>query len=80
MQQVVPFSPAAGLLEWVEDTVPLSEYLNGPDRCSGAHARHARPGDLTFAGAFEAIARAARAEPRTAAGLRAAYDEVRAAL
>lgn len=46
--QVVPFSPAAGLLEWVEETVPLSEYLNGPDRASGAHARYARPGDLTY--------------------------------
>lgn len=46
--QVVPFSPAAGLLEWVEDTVPLGGYLLGNDRQSGAHKRYARPGELSF--------------------------------
>ena len=30
--QVVPFSPSAGLLEWVEDTLPLTEYLIGPNK------------------------------------------------
>lgn len=46
--QVVPFSPAAGLLEWCEDTVPIGEYLlGGGDRDSGAHSRYAVPGQVT---------------------------------
>jgi hypothetical protein len=44
---VVPFSPAAGLLEWVEDTLPLAEYLIGSDRAGGAHKRYAKPGEIT---------------------------------
>jgi hypothetical protein len=72
---VVPFSPAAGLLEWVEETIPLSEYLNGADRASGAHARYARPGDFTFLAAFEHIHKATKADPGRAS-LRRAYDEV----
>ena len=78
MSQVVPFSPAAGLLEWVEETIPLSEYLNGPDRASGAHARYARPGALPFLAAFEHLHRAVRqaqGQPSDAE-LRRAFDEV----
>lgn len=29
MKQVVPFTPSAGVLEWVNGTVPLGEYLIG---------------------------------------------------
>lgn len=46
--QVVPFSPASGLLEWVEDTMPLADYLIGKNRTGGAHQRYQRPGDLNF--------------------------------
>ena len=44
MSQVVPFSPHAGLLEWVDGTVSLSQYLfsTAPDGGQGAHARYAR--------------------------------------
>ena len=52
---MVPFSPAAGLLEWVEDTVPLGRYLIGEDRMSGAHRRYARPGELSFFDAYKAM-------------------------
>ena len=46
--QVVPFSPASGLLEWCEDTQPLGEYLLGGGRRSGgAHGRYHQPGQLT---------------------------------
>lgn len=55
--QVVPFSPAAGLLEWVEDTMPLSEYLIGRDRMSGAHARYNRSTDLAFFDCFRVMTR-----------------------
>ena len=49
LAQVVPFSPAAGLLEWCEDTVPIGEYLlGGKDRDSGAHARYAVPGQISY--------------------------------
>ena len=53
--QVVPFSPAAGLLEWVEDTEPLGRYLLGEDRMSGAHRRYARPGDYSFIDCYQAV-------------------------
>lgn len=29
MKQVVPFTPSAGVLEWVNGTLPLGEYLIG---------------------------------------------------
>ncbi len=67
---MVPFTPAAGLLEWVEDTVPLSEYLIGKDRQSGAHARYARPDDYTFAECHHVMHRPPRGD------LRAAWDDV----
>jgi hypothetical protein len=67
---VVPFSPAAGLLEWVEDTEPLGTYLTGKDRTSGAHARYARPGDYSFFDAYNVIS---KCKPQN---LRKAYDDV----
>lgn len=39
--KVVPFSPGAGMLEWVEYTIPMSNYLLGADKKGGAHARFA---------------------------------------
>lgn len=53
--QVVPFSPAAGLLEWVEDTEPLGRYLLGEDRMSGAHRRYARQGDYSFIDCYQVV-------------------------
>ena len=65
--QVVPFSPAAGLLEWVEDTVPLGRYLIGEDRMSGAHRRYARPGELSFFESYTAMDKGQReGRPRQA--------------
>ena len=65
--QVVPFSPAAGLLEWVEDTVPLGRYLIGEDRMSGAHRRYARPGELSFFESYTAMDKGVReGRPRQA--------------
>ena len=47
--QVVPFTPAAGLLEWVEETEPLLPYLIGdPPYRGGAWGRHHRPQDRDF--------------------------------
>ena len=67
---MVPFSPAAGLLEWVEDTEPLGTYLTGKERTSGAHARYARPGDYSFFDAYNVIS---KAKPQN---LRRAYNDV----
>ena len=39
---VVPLAPTAGLLQWVDGTMPLSSYLIGPN---GAHERY-RPHDM----------------------------------
>ncbi|KAJ1684822.1 hypothetical protein LUZ63_016212 [Rhynchospora breviuscula] len=45
--KVVPFTPSAGLVEWVDGTVPLGEYLLGSTRSGGAHARYG-VGDWSF--------------------------------
>ena len=79
--QVVPFSPAAGLLEWVEDTLPLSDYLTGRSRLEGAHARYRRPGDLGFVDAYQAMAPPAAGQPaRGRAEQREIFDGVRSAI
>jgi ataxia telangiectasia mutated family protein len=45
--KVIPFTPSAGVLEWVDGTVPLLEYLLGSTRAGGAHGRYGA-GDWTF--------------------------------
>ncbi|TVU22297.1 hypothetical protein EJB05_31982 [Eragrostis curvula] len=45
--KVVPFTPSAGVVEWVNGTVPLGEYLLGSTRSGGAHGRYGT-GDWTF--------------------------------
>ena len=52
---MVPFSPASGLLEWVEDTVPMAEYLLGPNRTTGAHQRYRRPGDYSWVDCYTRV-------------------------
>ncbi|KAG5035608.1 hypothetical protein JHK87_010518 [Glycine soja] len=44
---VVPFTPSAGVLEWVNGTLPLGEYLIGSMRNGGAHGRYG-VGDWSF--------------------------------
>ncbi|CAL5362027.1 unnamed protein product [Camellia sinensis] len=45
--KVVPFTPSAGVIEWVTGTLPLGEYLTGSTRNGGAHGRYG-VGDWTF--------------------------------
>ncbi|KAK9073522.1 hypothetical protein SSX86_007846 [Deinandra increscens subsp. villosa] len=45
--KVVPFTPSAGVLEWVNGTLPLGEYLTGSSRNGGAHGRYGL-GDWPF--------------------------------
>ncbi|KAG0493501.1 hypothetical protein HPP92_004495 [Vanilla planifolia] len=45
--KVVPFTPSAGLVEWVDRTIPLGEYLLGSSRNGGAHGRYG-VGDWPF--------------------------------
>ena len=54
---MIAFTPFAGLVAWVENTVPLAEYLTGKDRNGGAHCRYARPGDLSHVDCFSHLAR-----------------------
>ena len=70
--QVVPFSPSAGLLQWVEDTMPLVEYLTGPERRTGAHLRYAGPDTLSFAECYSTIYKCQRSQ------LRQLFDQVSA--
>jgi len=44
---VIPLTPAAGIVEWVKDSIPLMKYLVDGDRAhNGAH-RRLRPDDWT---------------------------------
>ncbi|KAL3824832.1 hypothetical protein ACJIZ3_020861 [Penstemon smallii] len=45
--KVVPFTPSAGVLEWVNGTFPLGDYLIGSSRNGGAHGRYGI-GDWNF--------------------------------
>lgn len=60
--RVVPFTPFAGLLEWVPNTMPLGEWLSGPTRCAGAHARYRRPGQLSYLDVYSKIDKAPEGE------------------
>ncbi|CAM8916047.1 unnamed protein product [Rhodiola kirilowii] len=55
--KVVPFTPSAGVLEWVDGTLPLGEYLIGSSRNGGAHVRYGE-GDWSFAKCREHMANA----------------------
>mmetsp|Transcript_3784 Transcript_3784/g.7342 ORF Transcript_3784/g.7342 Transcript_3784/m.7342 type:complete len:356 (+) Transcript_3784:832-1899(+) len=44
---VVPFTAKDGLLEWVEQTLPLTDYLLGANKRGGAHELY-RPQDWTY--------------------------------
>ncbi|MEW5311591.1 MAG: hypothetical protein WDW38_003293 [Sanguina aurantia] len=70
--KVVPFSPNAGLVEWVGNTLAVSEYLIGKDqwRVTGAHTRFKRPGDYDFAFAFNELGKHAMPERRRV------YDDI----
>jgi ataxia telangiectasia mutated family protein len=74
--KVVPFSPTAGLLEWVDNTVPLSEYLVGGNVLTrSACGRHL---GSAFVAATNAYVEAHRAHPRDLRRLRPAFDRVTA--
>ncbi|KAH7658740.1 Non-specific serine/threonine protein kinase protein [Dioscorea alata] len=53
--KVVPFTPSAGVLEWVNGTIPLGEYLLGSNRNGGAHLRYGA-GDWRFSQCREYMA------------------------
>ncbi|XP_010243049.1 PREDICTED: serine/threonine-protein kinase ATM isoform X1 [Nelumbo nucifera] len=55
--KVVPFTPSAGVLEWVDGTIPLGEYLLGSLRNGGAHGRYG-VGDWSFMRCREYMANA----------------------
>lgn len=55
--KVVPFTPSAGVLEWVDGTIPLGDYLLGSSRNGGAHGRYGI-GDWSFLKCREEMANA----------------------
>ncbi|GAQ86367.1 Protein kinase ATM/Tel1 [Klebsormidium nitens] len=55
--KVIPFTPTAGVLEWVNGTVPLGEYLLGSNRTGGAHGRYGSK-EWTFVKCRELIVKA----------------------
>lgn len=43
--KVVPLTPVAGLIEWVENTIPIGEYLCSFNNSGAAHDRYLEKGD-----------------------------------
>mmetsp|Transcript_4049 Transcript_4049/g.11433 ORF Transcript_4049/g.11433 Transcript_4049/m.11433 type:complete len:1027 (+) Transcript_4049:606-3686(+) len=70
--KVVPFTPDSGLLAWVEDTMPLAEYLIGRDYASGAHHRYRAPSHYTHRHCQKAMSDARR----KGTGLRRIFDDI----
>lgn len=68
--KVIPFSPVCGLLEWVDNTVTLGDYLVGAGRRGGAHVRY-HPKDITYAQCHQMLKNVSREEE-----LRKTYDKV----
>ena len=68
--KVVPLSPQAGFLQFVENTVPLGDYLVGTGRKNWAKSAHARyqPGDRKDWEVREAIEGARASEKRRVFG------------
>lgn len=67
--KVVPLSPDSGIIEWVEGTTAIGEYLHGGMKASGfsdsAHGRHNdNPNSITFLKAFQQMREAAQAKPK----------------
>ena len=65
--KVVPLSPDSGIIEWVEGTTAIGEYLHGGMKASGfadsAHGRHNNhPSSITFLKAFQQMREAAQAK------------------
>ena len=56
--QVVPFTHAAGLLEWIEETTPLLDVLTGPSKnfALSLHGRHACAKDYSHVQCWKALA------------------------
>ncbi|PSC71129.1 serine threonine-kinase ATM isoform X1 [Micractinium conductrix] len=73
--KVVPFSPSSGLLEWVEHTLPMADYLLGPNRAAGAHARYRRRGAYTWTQCYSELVKTLQSQPKPEQ-LRAAFEEV----
>ena len=69
--RVIPLSPAAGILEWVQQTTPMAHYLLGEEQDSpkSAHLRY-RPQDLTSRKCAEMLKSASDA------GKRAMFDSI----
>lgn len=53
--RVVAFSGVAGMLQWLDNTISLNEYLCGTSKCEGAHVRYARPGYANVLGVPQAL-------------------------
>ena len=69
--KVIPFTPEAGLLEWVDDTMTLASYLvSGEGGVRSAHERY-RPNDLRSDKCREMMMQAISSN-----SLRMTYDEI----
>ncbi|CAK7328913.1 unnamed protein product [Dovyalis caffra] len=65
--EVVPFTPSAGVLEWVNGTLPLGEYLIGSTRNGGAHGRYG-VGDWSFLKCREHMSNARKGQAQSIPG------------
>ena len=73
--RVVPLAQTAGVLQWVEDTIPLTHYLVGATRAVGAHGRF-RPGDLSTQAARAKMKEVQERQPLAKAAQLEAYTHI----
>ena len=74
--RVVPLAQTAGVLQWVEDTIPLTQYLVGATRTLlGAHGRF-RPSDMTTQAARAKMKEVQERQPLVKAAQLAAYAHI----
>lgn len=74
---IVPLSPAAGVLEFVKDSVTIGDYLTGSQKGDvGAHSRYC-PGELGYWDAFNMLKAAENDSSLSERERRQVYEEVR---
>ena len=72
----MPLAQTAGVLQWVEDTIPLTQYLVGATRTLlGAHGRF-RPSDMTTQAARAKMKEVQERQPLVKAAQLAAYAHI----
>ena len=72
---IVPLSPACGVLEWVESTLPFGAYLSDKGKTIGAHSRY-YPGEWGHRQCLDKLAKPETGKKDDPNWKREAYDQI----